>query len=140
MAVIRVDNDGKKVISKHARRTAAAATIMAVIGVVVYATGDPLGGLFFILGGNTMATIHNLADDSQNTMWESIVTTWYSVNWGLIVAIWLVSGLAATFGLYGGTWFGKRKAVKQIAKEKAEKCNKEKKCAKKKCETPSGCV
>jgi hypothetical protein len=64
MAVIRVDNDGKKVISKHARRTAAAAAIMAVIGVVVYATGDPLGGLFFILGGNTIATIHNLADDS----------------------------------------------------------------------------
>jgi len=64
LGIVRVGDDGKKLVNKRARRTAAAAIIMSVIGVVVYATGDPLGGLFFILGGNTMATIHNLADNS----------------------------------------------------------------------------
>jgi len=64
MAVIRVDNDGKLKVNRNARRTAAVAAVLALAGAVVYATGDHIGGIFIILCGNTLATIHNLADNS----------------------------------------------------------------------------
>ena len=54
--------------------------------------------------------------------------------------IWVIMALVMKIAYWGGTLSGKRKAAKLLAKEKAEKCNKEKKCSKKKCETPSGCT
>ena len=64
MAVIRVDDNGKRRVNKHTKRTVLVASFMAIVGVIIYATGDSTGGIFMILGGNTLATIYNLADDS----------------------------------------------------------------------------
>jgi len=64
VAVIKIGDDGKRFVNRRARFTALVAGILSLVGVVSYGLGDVTGSIFMILCGNTLATIHNLADDS----------------------------------------------------------------------------
>jgi hypothetical protein len=63
MPVIRVDEKGNKK-TQWARKVAMVATGVSLAGLVQFLMGSEATGLMLMLGGNCLASIWNLADDS----------------------------------------------------------------------------